>query len=139
MSLYACLGLFLYVSVCLCMSLCTCVSCYVCHTVLDFICLKWVCRRECSGAEWAEMCMMCGENYEPVVPRWVQLLQVQLLEDQVKPATQTDAEVAAERERKDVLDRELLAMVDTKLYLCWICLAQVPVTFARESWTDRSI
>ena len=82
--------------------------------------------------------MMCGENYEPVVPRWVQLLQVKLLEDQAKPVTQTDEAVAAELERREVLDRELVDMVDNKLYLCWICLTQVPGTFACECWTDRS-
>ena len=76
--------------------------------------------------------MMCGENYEPVVPRWVQLLQVKLLEDQAIPVTQTDEAVAAERERREVLDRELVDMVDNKLYLCWICLTQVQVTFACE-------
>merc|ERR1712070_1134062 len=67
---------------------------------------------------------MCAQRYEPHVPRWVQQLQVEMLELQMKPETTTEEELEDQRKRREVLDREILDMVDNKLYMCWICLQQ---------------
>eukprot|EP00658_Telonema_sp_P-2_P078218 TRINITY_DN7271_c0_g1_i7.p1 TRINITY_DN7271_c0_g1~~TRINITY_DN7271_c0_g1_i7.p1 ORF type:complete len:1550 (-),score=321.43 TRINITY_DN7271_c0_g1_i7:263-4912(-) len=102
------------------------VKCCGCQDFLEFSHLSCLIQyqKQCANAEWGEFCVMCAQRYEPHVPKWVQKLQVKLLEHQTKPRKVTTDELEEEKQRREVLDREILDMVDNKLYLCWICLRQ---------------